>query len=1285
MALSPARALARTLLVAALLTVAVVGLVRVMLPSVGHYREEVAAWIGESLGKQVAIGSLEAGWRGWTPELWVSDVRVLGPGDAAGETRTLARFEHASITLDPLETLTQGALVPRELTVRGASLAVSRDASGQLRVSGMPSRDGPAGDGQELAGWLLDQGRLRLDSTHIVLTLGNGRPVTLRDVSMDVRRVDDGHHLDLTLRLPGRRAGAVSLNARLAGDVRDPNTWTGTIDTVADDVDLRAVPGIEDLLGIEVGAGRARVRLASTWSEGRPDRFDAQLELSDASIGRGRPLGIPVASAQARGERVGERWEVALEDLTMTTTSGVWPRTQAALVVRPASGDTPLTIEASVGFVRVQDALSLLGPPLGERSERALALLESEPRGEIHGLELSIEHDGEGPRILRADGQFIELATGAPIGALLAIDGLSGTVSADPAKGTVTVWRGGLEGDFGGALEAPTRFERLAGTVSWDRADGAMRIETEDLTVSNDEIEASVAGEARFGPEARLPTVDAKLTVARADIAALNHYIPHASIPRGLSRWLRGALVAGTLSEGEVLLDADLERFSLDDDNVVVKARALVEDGELAYAKRWAPVEEVQGSVELDGRRMHMEIDEGRIFDSAVSRTTIDIDDVRLKPVIVEVKGLVTGNTQDAARYLRESPLGPKFKHFLDTVSATGPSTLELDMTIPARREARKEVHGLLAVRDNLVGLPAMSEGLQSVNGVFAFTGKEVSADGVEALYLDRPIALSAGKLEGSRATRLTVEGRADAAYLAAHLHNAGLLNDPDPDAWVLTSRLTGETNWTAIIDVPHVVAPGATRARIRVESTLAGVSSKLPRPFDKAPDAPGGIGVETSFEANGDRLMRLEYGSVARSRLWLKPGLGRHRLHSGALRLGGSSVELPEGEGIVIDGHIEELSLADWLALMPGAVTGERSRGSLISAVRSADLNVRELEVAGLNFEHALMTGTKSEREGWRFEVEGPHASGVVLVPNEFGAQGIEATFRRMVFRPDEEAERAAAPGAADPRKLPPMRFTCLDCMYKDLPIGTIEASTSPTDSGLRIESLDIVMPHAKVTATGTWSAEGPVQQTHLDARGKASDLGAMLGVYTTDEPPASGGSMDVLLNAAWPGSPGAFELSRVEGVLQMRARDGRLMNLDPGAGGRFFQLISVTSLPRRLRLDFSDLQEEGLGYDAAEGTFTITDGNAFTEDLYIDSEVARVDIRGRTGLEAEDYDQVVTITPKVTKSLPLAPIWLAEKMLNAQIFDKVFASRFTVTGTWDDPIVEKVIVPGVQVEGEK
>ena len=124
------------------------------------------------------------------------------------------------------------------------------------------------------------------------------------------------------------------------------------------------------------------------------------------------------------------------------------------------------------------------------------------------------------------------------------------------------------------------------------------------------------------------------------------------------------------------------------------------------------------------------------------------------------------------------------------------------------------------------------------------------------------------------------------------------------------------------------------------------------------------------------------------------------------------------------------------------------------------------------------------------------------------------------------------------------------------------------------------------------------------------------------------------------------------------------------------------MTSLPRRLRLDFSDLNKKGLHYKEAAGTFTIADGSAYTEDLYIDSDVARIDIEGRTGLEAEDYDQLITITPHVTSSLPLAPIWLAEKVLNAQIVNKVFAHRYTVTGTWDEPVVEKVVVEKPSLE---
>ena len=41
----------------------------------------------------------------------------------------------------------------------------------------------------------------------------------------------------------------------------------------------------------------------------------------------------------------------------------------------------------------------------------------------------------------------------------------------------------------------------------------------------------------------------------------------------------------------------------------------------------------------------------------------------------------------------------------------------------------------------------------------------------------------------------------------------------------------------------------------------------------------------------------------------------------------------------------------------------------------------------------------------------------------------------------------------------------------------------------------------------------------------------------------------------------------------------------------------------------------------------------------MMMDSASARIDISGRTGLVAEDYDQVVTVTPKLSSTFPLAP----------------------------------------------
>lgn len=166
------------------------------------------------------------------------------------------------------------------------------------------------------------------------------------------------------------------------------------------------------------------------------------------------------------------------------------------------------------------------------------------------------------------------------------------------------------------------------------------------------------------------------------------------------------------------------------------------------------------------------------------------------------------------------------------------------------------------------------------------------------------------------------------------------------------------------------------------------------------------------------------------------------------------------------------------------------------------------------------------------------------------------------------------------------------------------------------------------------------------------------------------------------------AFSWANLNGTLHMQVHKGQLLDIEPKAG-RLFGLLSFQSLPRRLSLDFTDLFGKGMAFDRIEGTFDITGGNAFTNDLHLRGPSADVAIAGRTGLAVQDYDQIVTVTPQVTESLPVAgalfgPVGIgvgAVIYLAGEIFDSITQGigdllqyQYTVTGSWDNPVIEKI-----------
>ena len=154
---------------------------------------------------------------------------------------------------------------------------------------------------------------------------------------------------------------------------------------------------------------------------------------------------------------------------------------------------------------------------------------------------------------------------------------------------------------------------------------------------------------------------------------------------------------------------------------------------------------------------------------------------------------------------------------------------------------------------------------------------------------------------------------------------------------------------------------------------------------------------------------------------------------------------------------------------------------------------------------------------------------------------------------------------------------------------------------------------------------------------------------------------------------------------MIHLQSTDGHLTQLERGVPGRVFGLITFTSLPRRLLLDFGDLFSSGIEFDLIKGNFALEDGNAYTEDLVMESDTARIQVVGRTGLMSRDYDKLVTVTPKISSSLPLLPIWVLQKLLDRNVFDKAFSYQYTVSGPWDEPAIELVRTERLQDNQEE
>jgi uncharacterized protein YhdP len=328
-----------------------------------------------------------------------------------------------------------------------------------------------------------------------------------------------------------------------------------------------------------------------------------------------------------------------------------------------------------------------------------------------------------------------------------------------------------------------------------------------------------------------------------------------------------------------------------------------------------------------------------------------------------------------------------------------------------------------------------------------------------------------------------------------------------------------------------------------------------------------------------------------------------------------------------------------------------------------------------------------KRDGQRWQGRVDSEKARGEVSLSPE----GIRLDLDRITL-PDfsvgklapAEQEPAQSPAAeADPAAIPPLHVTARRVMWNNADLGPLELATERRPDGMALRQLSIKSRNHELAVHGNWTrSPGGGSATHVEGTFHVGTLGeflALLGKTGQVRDTAT----DVSFGLDWPGGPQAFAAKSLGGEVRLQFGKGGLLSIEPGLG-RVIGMLNLSSLWRRLSLDFSDLFGKGLAYDGIAGTFRIREGQAVTEAFLIDAVSAKILVSGRIGLAARDLDQLVTVIPHTSAALPIAGViaggpavgaamLVAERLVGDQ-FDRLTATRYSVRGPWDRPAINRV-----------
>lgn len=1261
-------ALAFVILTAAVLATAV----RLALPEIGKYNEEIQSWVSQQMEYPVVINNISAEWRGWTPNLYLNNIDLY----TQDNKNIITKLNSAHIGIDLLASIWSRNIVPNYLSVAGLDFDITRHLDGSISIASDDTENlnNSSTKNTALSGWLLQQNHIILESATVSWNDEKypGKRKQFSNVWIQLKTDEQRLQLEANTTLPKQLGQTLNIKADITGNILTSD-WNGLI--YAEATQLKPTDLLDRFLVKSVG-GNADIKLWTNWQRSRLIDFNGEANYADFSLQTNNAkLPINNISLTLLGKRQQKHdWLLNINIADLHTADKLWPASNHQILIERGTKNN--RYDAYFSYINARDVIPLLLATDIVPGKFRTKLKQHTVNGELTNVRVSYDPTADIKSIIQLDTEFKNLELTTPDNTNT-ISGLDGTLNTDGTKTKLQLNSELVEIKLGTIFEHAYSFSGINTNIELLNTDSAELI-INDLEAITQQFKLNASGKIRFDEYS--PYVDIVAHMDETDIEIMADFVPKQTGPILTAWFKRGALAGGKILSTDLIFHGYLADYPFHNAEGHFKTIMNIENVTLEYNEKWPAVDNLTAELVLENDTLTMPSATGYIFDAKINELRGEIKDLSKDDHLLHMVGSLNGHTSDARNFIAQSPINENkpLRESMDNIA--GNFALDLTMDIPLGPEKTK-LNGQATFTDTTFESDMPGLALEDVDGTVHFTRDELWATDVNALFNGLPTKLNIPKLseDNPYSENYVLSMFADKAFL---INQVGTFFPSFREVGkTISNYFDGASTWTVSIKKPE---SGNTK-QIELSSDLNGVHINLPYPFGKQKEDSKPFTVTTSLSDVAISKINLNLDNLLFTDL-IVDNSKDVMVENVLVGLGQRHSATDINSDISVEGKLTKFNLSEWLEIFnPDSLsTSPTNNNSTKQRKVAGTFNIESLQLFENEFNNVDVS-ISNPTEGWVFAFAGEEINGDTQFIKNDKENKIRVNLQSLSLQgteKDEDTEKT------DINKIPDLDINIDQFSYKNNLLGKFNLQTSHIENGILIDTLSISKAGFSINANGTWTRNEDIDHSDFYAKLESDSIENMLSTFDYKSANIKDGQTTIEMKANWMDTPMNFAMEKINGSLNMKIDKGQFLDIDPKAG-RLFGLLSIQTLPRRLSLDFTDLFNKGFSFDSITGDFTMEQGHAYTNDLQMIGPAADIAVTGRTGFITEDYDQIATVTPKVSNSLPVAsalfgPVGVgvgAVIYLTGELFksipdkiDQILRYQYSITGSWENPDIVKL-----------